>query len=212
MTAQGSLLIVLNMSDTEKSQNEIFEVHREKAIKQLEYNYAHSHLSLIEFERRLEKAVHTADSEVLNELCSDLQNIPVKEGDPGKSFLNTGSVREEESFTGILSGFKRKGKWKPARNNKILVLLGGVDLDFSHAELAPGITNFEFFCLAGGLDLIVPPGINVEVSGIPILGGIDNKLPGDHYPGQPTIRLNGFVLLGGVDIKPPKKRKKRKKS
>ena len=210
MTGGVSLLIVMNMAETENSQNTNLEILREKTIKQLEYNYSHSYMTLEEFEKRLETAVHAVDTDFIINLCSDLKNIPQND-DPDKSFVNSGTIREEETFTGILSGINRKGRWKPARKNKVLVFLGGIDLDFSEAELAPGVTDFEFFCVVGGLDLIVPPGINVEVSGIPILGGIENKLPGDHYPDQPTIKLHGFILLGGINIKPPKKRRNKKK-
>ena len=106
--------------------------------------------------------------------------------------------------------FKKKGKWRPARNNKIFSFLGGLDLDFTEAELAPGETDFEFFCVLGGIDIIVPTGINIEISGTPILGGIENKVPYEHYPGQPTLRFHGMTFLGGVDIKLPKKRKRKK--
>lgn len=200
------------MIEPKNSQNINLELLRDTTIKRLEYNYAHGFMTLEEFEKRLEKAIHSPDADIIVNLCSDLKNNPDNASEPEKSFLNSGTIPEEETFVGILSGINRKGKWKPARKNKVLVILGGIDLDFSEAELAPGVTDFEFFCAMGGLDLIVPPGINVEVSGIPIMGGIENKLPGDHYAGQPTIRLHGIILMGGVNIKPPKKRKKKKKS
>ena len=124
--------------------------------------------------------------------------------------INRGKVRSEELLVGILSGVDRKGLWKPAKKNRVFVLMGGVDLDFSEAVLPPGITEVEFLCLMGGLDIIVPEGINVEVNGIPIMGGIDKKVSDEHYPGSPTLKIQGLVIMGGVDIKYPKRKKRRR--
>ena len=87
--------------------------------------------------------------------------------------------------------------------------MGGVDLDFSEAVLAPGETDFEFFCVMSGINIIVPEGINIEVSGIPIIGGIDSRVPDEHYPGRPTLKIHGIAFMAGVDIKPAKKKKRR---
>ena len=112
---------------------------------------------------------------------------------------------------GVLSGLKRKGKWKPARSSKLMVFMGGVDLDFSEVQLPPGETEIEFFCVMGGIDIFVPPGINIELNGMPIMGGIDNKTHNDYNPSFPSLRIHGFVFMGGVDVKPSKIKKRRKK-
>jgi hypothetical protein len=59
----------------------------------------------------------------------------------------------------------------------------------------------------GGVDIIVPEGANVEVTGITLLGGIDNHTNGFGTPGAPIIKINAVTLMGGVDIK-VKRRKK----
>jgi len=197
------------MIETEKQKNSDLEELRKDTIKLLEYNYAHGFIDLSDFEKRLESAVHAISAADLSLITDNLEEIPLQADEAAGSFVNTGVIREDETYTGILSGIKRKGKWKPARNNRVFVFLGGIDLDFSEAELAPGVTDFEFFCVLGGIDLIVPEGINVDLSGVPVLGGLENKLSGEHYPGQPTIKIHGMIFLGGVEIKPPKKRKKR---
>ena len=87
--------------------------------------------------------------------------------------------------------------------------MGGIDLDFSEAVLPPGVTDVEFLCFMGGLDIIVPEGINVEVKGLPIMAGIDKKVSDEHYPGRPTLRIHGIAVMAGVDIKYPKRKKRR---
>jgi len=184
---------------------ESIEELREKTVKKLEYNYAHGEISLDELEKRMEKAVNANQREDLEVLASDLIN-PQSE----QSREVYGDDESEETIVGFLSGINRKGKWKPARRIKVLVFMGGVDLDFAMADLLPGTTEIEFFCAMGGIDIRVPEGINVDLSGLPLLGGIENKLSGEFHPGNPTIKVHGTVIMGGLDVKPSKKKKKKR--
>ncbi len=196
------------MTDMINPDNRPMKVQRDEAVTKLEYNFAHGNLEVEEFETRLELAINTTLPQDLARITSDLSPVPVNRDNNSDINLNQGRVRSEELFLGILSGADRKGVWRPARKNRVFVLMGGVDLDFSRAVLPPGITEVEFLCLMGGLDIIVPEGINIEVKGLPIMGGIDKKVSDEHFPGQPTIRIHGIALMGGVDIKYPKKRRR----
>ncbi|MBN2657043.1 MAG: DUF1707 domain-containing protein [Spirochaetales bacterium] len=177
---------------------------REKTVKRLEYSYAHGEMSLDELEKRMELAINTFLAEDLEQLVSDLKEEEIPS--PEEAIPEDDS---EETIMGVLSGITRKGKWKPARHSKIMVFMGGVELDFTDAELRPGITEFEYFCALGGIELRVPEGVNVDVSGLPLLAGIENKLSGDSHPGNPLIRLRGTVFMGGIEVKPSKRKKKR---
>lgn len=196
------------MTDIINPENRPMKQQREEAIKKLEHNFAHGYLEVEEFESRLDLAINTTLPQDLTRITADLAIIPVNSEDTSDIIINTGKVRSEELFIGILSGVDRKGIWKPARRNRVFALMGGIDLDFSEAVLPPGVTNVEFLCLMGGLDIIVPEGINVEVKGVPIMGGIDKKVSDEHYPGRPTLRIHGLAVMGGVDIKYPKRKKR----
>ena len=198
------------MTDMINPENRPIKQQREEAIKKLELNYAHGHLEVEEFETRLDLAINTSLPQDLTRITSDLSLIPAVSEDSADLNINRGKIRSEEMFVGILSGVERRGLWKPARNNKVFALMGGIDLDFSEAVLPPGVTDVEFLCLMGGLDIIVPEGINVEVKGVPIMGGIDKKVSDEHYPGRPTLRIHGLAIMAGVDIKYPKRKKRRR--
>ena len=86
-------------------------------------------------------------------------------------------------------------------NNYAVAIMGGTELDFREAQLGPGVTNVQVFTIMGGVDIIVPPGLNVESHGIGIMGGFDHRTdiaPGD--PNAPTLRITGVACMGGVDI------------
>lgn len=198
------------MTDIINPDNILIKKQREIAIKKLEHNFAHGNLEVEEFESRLDLALNTTLSQDLTRITADLESIPVNPDNSSDIIINTGRVRSEELFLSILSGVERKGVWKPARKNKLFAFMGGMDLDFSEAVFPSGVTKIEFLCLMGGVDIIVPKGINVEVKGLPIMGGIDKKVSDEHYPGSPTLKISGIVLMGGVDIKHPKRKKRRR--
>lgn len=184
---------------------ESIEELREKTVKRLEKAYAHGEISLDELEKRIEVAVNTSISSDLEKLVSDL-----KEETRESAHEDVYTDEPEETIMGVLSGIQRKGRWKPSRFSKIMVFLGSVELDFTEAELRPGVTEFEYFCALGGIELRVPEGVNVELSGLPILAGIENKLSTQSHPGNPIIRLHGTAFMAGIEIKPPKRKKRRK--
>ena len=88
-----------------------------------------------------------------------------------------------------------------------VALMGGVELDFREAAFGPGVTEVTVFALWGGVDIVVPPGLQVECSGAGILGGFE-RTPDELAdasaasldPGSPVLRVNGVALMGGVDV------------
>jgi hypothetical protein len=187
---------------------------REIVIDQLKLNFAHDNLNEDDLESRLEKANAGSSKQALLSLVEDLPRLEdsaSREIAPtaGGVVLNSGVVRETDNMVSVLGGTTRKGVWKPARSTRILNILGGADLDFTEAVMPPGVTEIDMFCVLGGADIKVPPGVRVETDLVPILGGVDNKVDTPDDPNCPTIRIRGFLLLGGLDIKT--KRPKRKK-
>ncbi len=202
-------------SDVPIPRSRITTDQRDRIIDRLSKSYAHDHIDGEEFERRVTEAQNVVTHEALLSLVADLpivheESNPAPRSDtrPDSEIgINSGEVRASESFVAILGGSDRRGPWRPARRSNAVAILGGVDLDFRDALIPPGVTEIEVFCFLGGVDIIVPPGVNVEMSGVPILGGFDNKA-GSGDPGAPTLKITGFVLLGGVDVKVKQKKKR----
>jgi hypothetical protein len=85
--------------------------------------------------------------------------------------------------------------------------MGGVELDFREATLQPGITEVHAFAFWGGVEILVPPDIRLECSGIGIMGGFDTGdwagEPGGDVgdPLIPVLRVTGVAVMGGVEVK-----------
>ncbi len=194
------------MTDMEEYDHGPTKKAREEVIEKLKEQYSLDNLDFEVFERRLEIATNTASRRELYSLISDLPSEDVSEQAYRESganvSINRGAVKENDTFIAILSGAERKGVWKPPRQMKIMSVLGGVDLDYTQAVIPPGVSEIEVFALLGGVDIKVPEGVNVESSGVSaILGGVDNKAGNAWGSNAPTIRIRGFMALGGVDIK-----------
>ncbi|MBO5278747.1 MAG: hypothetical protein J6B06_04575 [Lachnospiraceae bacterium] len=78
-------------------------------------------------------------------------------------------------------------------------IFGSIDLNLSNAYLQEDIV-INCTTIFGGIDIRVPATVNVQVAGVPVFGGIDNKVK-SRTPGAPTIFINATCMFGGITIK-----------
>ena len=66
--------------------------------------------------------------------------------------------------------------------------------------------------IMGGIDIIVPEGIEVDLEGISIMGGKDCRLaPVPLIAGAPRIKVTAFPIMGGVNVRSKKSEAELKK-
>lgn len=190
---------------------------REAAVDALAEAFAGDLIPLEEFERRVELA-HRADTTAeLRALLGDLprgQELPAiraggmpapgaagsLEPSSGRRELAT-HVPDQAVVVGLMGAGVRKGRWHPARYNYAIGVMGGAELDFRECALPP-VTDIRCFAIMGGVDIVVPPDVIVETSGVGIMGGFDHVAISDAAPeGAPIIRVTGLALMGGVTVK-----------
>jgi len=184
---------------------------RQVTIDALCEHFANDAMTVEEFERRVDTAHTAATVDELRELLRDLPGggLPAVAGGgaphgsgQGDAVARPADVRDSGYSVAILGGSRRIGRWSPARSNTAIAFCGGVELDFREAVMPPGVTELKVFAMWGGVDVIVPPGMNVECHGVGIMGGFDHA-PGAAEPvapHAPTLRITGVALMGGVDI------------
>lgn len=178
---------------------------RQQTIDRLCEHFAHDRLTLEELERRIDVAERSHEHAELAALLADLQpRTPALAESPLPS-IRTAALPIQRSANGailaILGAAERQGAWRPAEHNFVLCLMGGADLDFREALLPPGVTEVFVIACMGGCNIIVPPGLAVEVNGVGIMGGFGHRETGAQpSPDVPVLRINGFALMGGVDV------------
>jgi hypothetical protein len=109
-----------------------------------------------------------------------------------------------------MSGFQRRGNWTvPARFNAV-AFWGGGELDLREANFAEREVVINCIAVMGGVQITVPPGVEVDVRGVGLMGAFDQRnSTGPLEPGAPRVVVTGFAFWGGVEVqvKEPKRRK-----
>ena len=180
------------------------QAQREKTITALCDHFSSDRLTVEEFERRLDVANR---AQTLPELATLLSDLPVLQAQTLPATAPTAApppahTREQQTLVAIMGGVDRRGRWQPARKTTILALMGGAALDFRDVDLPAGETEVSIFCLMGGAEIIVPPGMRVDTGGIAIMGAFEHMTHTQTAsdPNAPLLRVNGFVMMGGVEV------------
>lgn len=180
------------------------QARREQTIAALCGHFAQDRLTLEEFEQRLDVANRASTLPDLDSLLSDLPAlasaaVPAPAAAPVRPPTH---LREDQTLFAIMGGVDRRGHWQPARNTTVITLMGGASLDFREAMLPAGATEITIIAVMGGAEIIVPPGMQVDVGGLAIMGAFEHteNVSGPPAPDAPLLRIDGFVLMGGVEV------------
>ena len=191
----------------ERAELERARTARDRAIAALSDAFAHDVLDVEEFERRVTVA-HTseASAEILA-LIADLPastdaiaRVPVALAPAEPATI--GEAATTQTVYAIMGGVDRRGAWTVPRRWRVIAMMGGAQLDLRGARFPAGVIDLEVKAFCGGVQIIVPPGLAVEVHGTAIMGGFQNvnRAPAHPDPDAPLLRVRGIAIMGGVDI------------
>ncbi|MFJ8827275.1 DUF1707 domain-containing protein [Streptomyces sp. NPDC102467] len=184
---------------------------REQVAERLRDGLAEGRLDMEEFEERLEATYKARTYGELAPLTRDLPGAgvsapvnlvkaPLPEGAVDWSPRIGGEATSTWGI-GILSGFQRKGRWTAPRRFNCFAFWGGGEIDLREANFEDREVVVNCVAIMGGMNVVVPPGVEVVVRGIGIMGGFDQSeegVPGD--PGAPRVVVSGFAFWGGVGV------------
>ena len=104
----------------------------------------------------------------------------------------------------FMGGVNRVVESRDYRGGEATAVMGAVELDLRSSTIVTSPAIIDVFALWGGIEITVPPEWKVDVRGIPILGGFENKARSTvHDAGAPeqVLVIRGTALMGGVEIK-----------
>lgn len=179
---------------------------RERYIEVLREAVAEGRLGIDEFDERLNAAYEARTLGELEPLTRDLPaHAPAEQRPaevPSRGWAARIGGRRAVSRTGlaILSGFKRAGAWTVPSRYRCFAFWGGGKLDMREAHFEEREVTITVFAVMGGMQLVVPEGVEVDVRGVGIMGGFDqgDGRPGDS--GAPRVVVNGLAFWGGVGL------------
>ena len=169
----------------------VSDAQRERVAVALREHCAEGRLTLEELSERLDEAYRARTA---GELEAAVRELPAEAAPRPR--------RSPKRFTvAIFGGVERRGRWRVPRRSFVLTLFGGSDLDLRHAEIDSDVVTIWVFDIFGGADLYVPEGVEVDVGGFALFGGIDEH-GADTPPrrGTPLVRVRGLTLFGGTDV------------
>jgi hypothetical protein len=110
--------------------------------------------------------------------------------------------REGATMFAIFGGIDRRGTWTVPRRMRIVTIMGGANLDMREARFPPGVIDIEVTAMMGGINILVPPGLAVQMHGSAIFGGFAdiNRAPANPDPDAPLLRIHGLTMMGGVNV------------
>ncbi|MEV7613473.1 DUF1707 domain-containing protein [Streptomyces sp. NPDC089799] len=188
---------------------------RDRVAERLRDAVAEGRLDMDEFEERLEAAYTSRTYAELEPLTRDLPApvaVPAASGAGAGTGVGTwpgriGGPGTSSAAVAVMSGFQRVGQWTvPARFDAV-AFWGGGKIDLREALFSEREVVINCFAVMGGIDIVVPPGVELDVRGFGLMGAFDRKgFPGPTEPGAPRVVVTGFAFWGGVQVKvkPPK--------
>lgn len=117
----------------------------------------------------------------------------------GNNVAQPGSDDGNITGVAILGGVKRASNSADFRSAELTAIMGGCDIDLHNASIKNSPAVINIFTMWGGVDIKVPNDWSVEMQGVPLLGGFDDKT---FHPQNSTKRVivKGLALMGGVEI------------
>jgi DUF1707 SHOCT-like domain/Cell wall-active antibiotics response LiaF, C-terminal len=186
---------LLRVSDADRDQ--VAEVLREAA--------GTGRLTLEELDERLDLAYAAKTYADLEAVTRDLpaagHGAPAPGARAGLPPRRVGGTPGASFSLAIMSGAQRKGSWVVPRTYTAVAIMGGVELDLRWATFSEPEATIHAYALMGGISIVVPEDIEVDVGGFAFMGGFDHVASGPGTPGAPRLRIIGFALMGGVDVR-----------
>ena len=180
---------------------------RERVIARLSDHFAHDALDVDEFERRVTVAQTAEDPGQIEALLGDLPDIAgpattVPAVVPTVVPALLPDDRDRDTLYAIFGGIDRRGTWTVPRRMRIVAVFGGANLDLREARLPPGVVDLDVTAVMGGINIVVPPGLAVQMHGSAIMGGFAdiNRAPANPDPDTPLLRVRGLTMMGGVNV------------
>jgi DUF1707 SHOCT-like domain len=153
-------------------------------------------LEMSEYEARLSAVYAAKTNDELDKLSMDLPGASTRPRHPGECRPAPSTL-----LFAIMSGFERRGRWNVPRRLTLFALWGGGVIDLRYADFTSTEVDIRACSIMGGQTILLPPEVNVEITGHGVMGGFDHEVEGQGTPGAPTVRIRGFSLWGGVGIK-----------
>jgi hypothetical protein len=111
-----------------------------------------------------------------------------------------GEESNEVGLVAVLNGIELESRADAFKGGSIFAWFGGVNLDLSKAELAPG-AELSVNALFGGIAIKTPASWRVDSNLRALAGGVDvGERAMSGADGAPVLVVDGMALFGGIAV------------
>lgn len=170
----------------------VSDADRDDVVERLRAACGEGRLSLDEFADRVGDVYRARTAADLVPLTADL---PVPAPAPAEP-----EPPAVERVVGVFGSAHRSGPWRPADPTDAVAVLGACQLDLTAVDLAAE-THIRATAVLGGVEVLVPEGVDVDLGGFAVLGSRDDRTRRSRVPGAPVVRVECRAVLGGVTVR-----------
>lgn len=165
---------------------------RDRAIAALREHLLAGRLSLDEFGERVQQVL---TARVMGDLARAQDDLP--------AVVSPGSApphRTSRFAAAVFGRVVRRGRLRLPRRSVASAVLGDLDLDLREVTVDHQRTVVNLLPLLGNVDVYVPEGVNVEVTGLTVFGHVRDWGRDLGSPDAPAIHLRAFGFAGTIDV------------
>jgi class 3 adenylate cyclase len=174
----------------------VADADRDRTVTVLREHVVEGRLTLDEFSERVGRALRATTRGELDAVMRDLPAATTSLPEPA-----TATRKSRRWHVAVLSGHQTRGRWRISGKTTAVAVMGGCDIDLRRAEIEGPEAEITAFAFWGGIKVVVPEGIDVELRGFSFMGGRSLRVRDvPIIPGSPRIVVRGFAVMGGVDV------------
>lgn len=182
---------------------------REQVAQILHSALSEGRITVRELEERLDTVYQAKTVAELESPIADLPKVAAGTVEPAASRTlvpdrRIGGSPGSATSVAVMSGASRKGGWVVPRQHNSFAFWGGIEIDLRNARFAERTCTITAVAIMGGIEIVVPVDVVVEVGGVGFMGAFETEdrdgATGTPPPGAPVIRINGFAFWGAVTI------------
>jgi hypothetical protein len=170
---------------------------RDATVQRLQVAFAEGRLADGEFDERMRSALAARTHADLDALLTDLPasvapvapraTAPVEGPKPGRYAV------------AYKRGIRHAGRWRVPGRFRAIVYKGSGELDLRAAELTEPITEILAVAYKSDIEIIVPPGVRVEVNGFGVTR--DEDWTGELAADAPIVHIRAVAYKGLVETR-----------
>lgn len=172
---------------------------RDATVQRLQVAFAEGRLADVEFDERMRAALAARTHGDLDVLLTDLPSATVPAAPRPVATTPGRMPKPGRHAVAYKNSVRYAGRWRVPGTFRALIYKGSGVIDLRAAELTEPVTVIHAVAYKSDIEIIVPPGIRVEVNGFGVTR--DEEWTGDLPADAPIVHVRAIAYKGLVETR-----------